>query len=115
VTRIAFVGSRDWNDDRSINNRLHDYDPATDVIVSGAARGADRAAARLARVMGFKVVEYPADWDRFGKRAGFLRNQAIVDNCDKVVAFWDGESRGTADTIERARKAGKPVTIVRPW
>jgi hypothetical protein len=57
------------------------------------------------------VIEFPADWDTHGKAAGFMRNQLIVDNCDKVTAFWDGKSKGTLDTITRAVKAGKTVVI----
>jgi hypothetical protein len=52
------------------------------------------------------------DWDKHGKAAGFIRNQEIVDNCDFVVAFWDGASRGTKDTIDRARKAKISTLII---
>ncbi len=61
--------------------------------------------------MALPYVEHPADWKRLGKRAGFARNQTIVDDCDEVLAWWDGKSRGTAHTIGMARKAGKPVTV----
>lgn len=111
MSRVAFVGSRSWNDERAIGNRIADLDDG-DVVVTGGARGADRLAAKRARARGLIVALHLPDWRRHGLRAAFIRNQAIVDDCDRLVAFWDGESRGTADVIERARKAGKPVHVV---
>lgn len=55
---------------------------------------------------------YPADWDKHGKAAGFLRNSTMVDVCDIVVAVWDGTSKGTQDTIRKARLAKKPTVIL---
>lgn len=112
--RIAIVGSRECG---SHHRRLTEvlavlraHGPDVEVI-SGGAPGMDTIGARAARGLGLKLTEYPADWKTFGKRAGFLRNQTIVDNCDELHAWWDGKSRGTAHTIGLARKAGKPVTI----
>ena len=91
--------------------------PAT--IVSGGAPGVDSVAAREARECGLPVEEFPAEWNRqpdgsYDRTAGFRRNQLIVDASDIIVAFWDGVSSGTRDTIVRAQKAGKPVIIYGP-
>ncbi|KKL45313.1 hypothetical protein LCGC14_2356910, partial [marine sediment metagenome] len=59
-----------------------------------------------------KLTVYRAEWDKYGKSAGFLRNQTIIDNCDMVVAFWDGKSKGTADTINKAKRSKKPILLV---
>jgi uncharacterized phage-like protein YoqJ len=88
-------------------------------IVSGGARGVDTAAAEAAQTLGLLVEVYPADWNRqpdgsYDKAAGFRRNQSIVDASDIVVAFWDGGSAGTRDTIVRAQKAGKPLLVYGP-
>lgn len=108
--RIAIVGSRDyprWDVIRKYIATL----PAGTVVVSGGARGVDSVAVKDAQLRGLEVRVYPADWENLGKGAGFVRNQQIVDDADKVVAFWDEKSRGTMDTVARAKKAGKPVTI----
>jgi hypothetical protein len=57
---------------------------------------------------------FPADWDKHGKAAGFLRNTTIIENADWVVAFWDGTSRGTSDSIKKAHAAGKPISVFSP-
>ena len=85
--------------------------PADTVVVSGGAIGIDGIAVRAARALGMTLVEHLPDWKRLRRRAGFVRNKTIVDDSDEVHAWWDGESRGTASTIELARKAGKPVTV----
>lgn len=77
------------------------------VLVSGGARGVDSVAEGAARERGLEVEIFPANWKKYGKRAGFLRNEDIVKAADKVYAFWDGQSRGTRHTMELAKKAGK--------
>lgn len=108
--KIAIVGSRDF--DRL--NLVVDYVkslPKDTVIVSGGARGVDRIAAVAGLNAGLVVIEYRPDWEHGGMGAGFARNTLIVEQCDRVVAFWDGKSTGTLDTINKARKAGKPVQV----
>lgn len=82
------------------------------VVVSGCARGADRIGEWWAMCHGFEVDKHPADWDVYGKRAGYMRNVEMVDSCDGVVAFWDGESKGTKHTIEYAKQKGVPCIVV---
>ena len=81
-------------------------------IVSGGAAGADSLGERYANYYNIPIKRFLPEWDKYGKRAGYLRNQTIIDNCDMVLAFWDGQSRGTADTIEKAKRAMKPTFIV---
>ena len=112
--RVAIVGSRNIGceiDRCEEVGDLLDTLPSDTLIVSGGAPEMDRIGVQLAKNRKMPTKVYPADWDKYGKRAGFLRNQTIVDNCDVVHAWWDGKSRGTANTIELARKAGKPVVI----
>lgn len=83
-------------------------------VVSGGARGADAAAEECAREYGFDLEVHPADWTRYGKRAGFIRNVEMLDSgVDCVLAFWDGESRGTAHTVAQAKRRGIKVWVVR--
>ena len=114
--KLAIVGSRTFNDYNKLLETLHLFNrhpidfPST--IVSGGAQGADSLAERFADYYGLEKIICKPNWDVYGKSAGFIRNQTIVDNCDMVLAFWDGKSRGTADTIEKAKKTKKPTFIV---
>lgn len=81
------------------------------IIISGHARGADTLGERLAREQGHGLEIYPADWESFGKRAGFIRNSQMVAIADAAVAFWDGASHGTLDTIKKMHAANKHVSV----
>lgn len=114
--RVAVIGSRKYPDlgfVREFIRRLARRDP-TATVVSGNALGVDRAAEIEARAVGLVVVSLPADWDTHGKAAGFIRNGEIVRRCDVVAAFWDGNSKGTADTVGKAEAARKPVSVWGP-
>lgn len=82
-----------------------------DILISGAARGADALAKRWADENGFEIIEYPADWAKLGPGAGFARNRTIIDECDHCIAFWDGKSAGTEHSIRLCRAWRKPVRI----
>lgn len=109
--KIAIVGSREFRKLHLVAEYV-DTLPLDTVVVSGGAVGVDKEAERAARARGLAVQIFPADWPRFGKRAGMLRNAEIVAACDSMVAFWDGKSSGTKDSIARARKIGKPCTVI---
>ncbi len=113
--KLAIVGGRDFNDYGKFVVTIHNHFYLVRIteIISGGAQGADSLAKRYARqYLNIEYKEHPAEWGKFGKPAGFIRNQTIVDNCDMVLAFWDGESRGTADTIEKAKRAKKTTIII---
>lgn len=113
---LAVVGSRSFRDyellSQWIDFAAHYVLLTTVEIVSGGARGADRLARKWAEDNGVTYKEYPAEWDHYGKRAGMVRNLEIVARADTVLAFWDGKSTGTKDTINKAVRAKKPVIIV---
>ena len=110
--KIAIVGSRDYAKPQDVTNFVATL-PADTVVVSGGARGVDSWAERAARARGLAVEIYEANWTAYGRRAGFVRNYTIVKAADQVVAFWDGQSKGTAHSIQVARDLGKDVRIVR--
>jgi len=83
------------------------------VILSGAARGADRLGECWAAEQGIACERYPADWDRYGKSAGYRRNVQMASCADALVALWDGASRGTEHMIEHARQRGLRVYVHR--
>ena len=80
-------------------------------IVSGGCRGTDLLGERYAAERGYAVERHPADWDRYGRSAGPRRNREMVDAADAVIAFWDGESRGTRSLVEYAQQQNKPLRI----
>lgn len=82
------------------------------VIISGAAPGADRLAEKYARCNELPVKLFPADWDKHGKAAGPKRNRQMCEIADVLLAFWDGQSRGTANMINLAEAKGIPVYTV---
>jgi len=71
----------------------------------------DALGKKYATEHGIEYQEFPADWERFGKSAGFERNKYIVTAADVVVAFWDGKSKGTEHTLEIAKKQKKPTIV----
>ncbi len=111
---VAIVGGRDFEDYSLVENTLSQLMVRYDItkVVSGGARGADSLAERWADAHGISKQVFPADWDRYGRSAGFRRNKDIVANADMVVAFWDGQSRGTKNTLDLTRDAGKPLFVV---
>lgn len=109
---LLVCGSRDWTDEAAIVNALARYADRPVTVIHGGARGADRMAGNIARRYGFDVKTYPADWDRYGKRAGILRNLQMLDQEPAVVlAFCKDGSRGTQHTINEARRRGIPVEV----
>lgn len=83
-----------------------------DTIVSGGAKGADSYARDFAHKHNLQLIEFLPDYEKYGRGAPLVRNKLIVEECDCLIAFWDGKSRGTKFTIDYAIEQGKPVKIV---
>jgi hypothetical protein len=115
--RILVCGDRHWTRASVISRVLLEKVRPGDVIIHGAARGADSLAGQLAAgIDGVTVEAYPAEWLRYGRGAGPIRNQQMLNSgIDLVLAFHASieTSRGTADMVRRAQKAGVPVEIFR--
>ena len=125
--RIIIAGSRTFNDYIKLKAAMFDviYDLKRNnekelniKIISGTARGADKLGEKYADEKGYEVIRFPADWDRFGKRAGYVRNAEMAkyavsdDSIGVLVACWDGISKGTKHMIDLANKYGLEVLIV---
>ena len=80
-------------------------------MVSGGAPGVDSVAEEAARAAGLETVVFHADWETLGRRAGPIRNEQIIQRADRVVAFWNGHSRGTLNAVVLAIRAGLPIEI----
>lgn len=113
--KVAMIGSRTWPEDKQwMIEQVIDDLPLDTTVVSGGARGPDYWAEMYAAYRKMPILIFPAEWDLYGKSAGYRRNQDIVNAADFVVAFWDGESKGTLSSILLAKRARKVVVEVRP-
>ncbi len=93
------------------HNPDHELTNMDITIVSGGAKGVDQYAEQFAMIWNLKTKIFKPDWNRYGNGAGFIRNQLIIDEADKVIAFWDRTSKGTKNSIDLAIKAGKPLDV----
>jgi hypothetical protein len=115
---LIIAGGRDFDNWHllweSLERILKDTDKSTITVFCGMAKGADTLGKQYALLNNIPVKLFPADWDTHGKKAGILRNQEMIDaGATHLVAFWDQKSRGTADMIKRATKAGLAVRVVK--
>ncbi len=109
--RVAIIGSR--CEDDGLTARIRDnLPPYTTEIVSGGAKGVDKAAEEVAKELGIPFREFLPDYEAYGKRAPLVRNDQIIDYADMVLAFWDGESHGTKYVIGECLKRGKRVIYI---
>jgi DNA-binding MurR/RpiR family transcriptional regulator len=110
--RVLICGGRDYDDAPAMEAALRRLLQHGDVVIHGGARGADAMAGDIAgRLLGHAVEVYPADWHKHGKAAGPIRNQQMLGTgIDLVIAFSGG--RGTADMVNRARRAGVAVAAL---
>lgn len=114
MKKIIIAGSRGFNNYEFLCNVVDaiivdNYVDDKIVIISGGARGADKLGEKYANEKEYELLVFPAEWDKFGKRAGYVRNEQMALNADVLVAFWDGTSRGTKHMIDLAKKNGLEV------
>lgn|SRR3990167_8714384 len=106
--RLAVAGYRDYHDREKVFQLLDLFRETNLVeeIITGDARGVDSLARDYARINNIKLTVFTAQWNKYGKRAGPLRNQEIIDNSDFLIAFVHMNSIGTLDTIAKAKNKG---------
>jgi ABC-type enterochelin transport system substrate-binding protein len=113
--KVIIAGGRNFNDynklRESCDNILVNQNEVE--IVSGTAAGADTLGERYAQEKGYEVKKFPAQWDLYGKSAGYKRNQQMAEYADGLIAFWDGKSKGTKHMIDIANKMGLKVRVIR--
>lgn len=117
--KIIIAGGRNFNnlnllEDKTnyfLSNAIKSGDKIE--IVSGRANGADKLGEKYAEKNGYDIAYFPANWNKYGKRAGYLRNEEMAEYADALIAYWDGKSRGTKHMIDLAKKHNLHVRIVR--
>jgi len=125
--RIIIAGGRDFQNYNLLSSTLETYiremrsmniSENQIVFISGTARGADTLGEQFARRQNYTVKQFPANWNLFGKRAGYIRNEQMAKysvangNRGVLFAFWDGQSKGTKHMIELARKYSLEVHVI---
>jgi len=111
--KVIIAGGRDFNDydllrkqcDHLLQNQV------VVEIVSGTAKGADQLGERYAKEKEYKITRFPANWDEYGKSAGYIRNEEMAKYADALIAFWDGKSKGTEHMINLAKQYNLKVKI----
>lgn len=102
------------NGSRKITNLNLDFYLNPDnygAVCSGGANGVDTIAEQWAKGHNIEFVVFPAQWELYGKNAGFMRNKDMIDFCDILVSFWDGKSHGTKHAIDYALSIDRQVEI----
>ena len=116
--KLIVAGGRDFTDANLMIAELKKLVnsgniPECPELVCGMARGADMLAYSLWANNKMPIHNFPANWDKHGKSAGYKRNQEMGEFADAAVCFWDGNSKGTKHMIDIMNKLNKPVYIVR--
>lgn len=111
--RLIIAGGRDFNDRELLFDVLNKVilNRSISEVVSGKAKGADTLGEEWAQMNSIKVSEFPANWELYGKGAGHKRNKEMGNYADILVAFWDGESKGTGGMIKYMKSLNKPVIV----
>lgn len=128
--KVAIIGSRSFQDYKLLCETLKPYQNKITEIISGGAQGADELGARWCKeFLKKEPIIFEAKWDDFNAKncligknskgefyntlAGFNRNTDIIKSADCIIAFWDGISRGTEDSLKKAKKMKKPCKIIK--
>lgn len=114
---LLIAGGRDFSNYDLLVRRCAAYiaencDVLEPTILSGRASGADSLGERFAKEYGLECMYFPAQWEKFGRAAGPMRNREMAQVTDGAVVFWDGRSRGTRSMIGYLRQKGVPVEVI---
>lgn len=111
--RVIIAGGRNYHNYDTVVEAINECQFPIASIVSGGAKGVDALGEQYASNMNLPLQVYYPDWDKHGRAAGPIRNRKMAENADALIAIWDGESRGTKNMIETAKKLGLLVYVKR--
>lgn len=114
--KTIIAGGRNFHGDifeQIVERAIHECGWEVTEIVCGDAPGIDRIGSDVGLRLGIPVVYFPADWKKYKKAAGPIRNQSMAEYADALIAVWDGKSTGTGDMIRRAKREFLTVHIVK--
>ena len=110
--KTAIIGTRTYDNYTQLCEIISNLEHKPSEIISGGATGADALAERYAKDNDLPLTIHLPNWKEYGKAAGPIRNKTIIEDCEQIVAMWDGQSKGTKHTIDTAKKIGKPTKVV---
>ena len=115
--KVIIAGSRGFSNYKLLREQCNKFlrekrKTSNIIVVSGNARGADSLGEKYAQDEGFTLEIYPAQWKKFGKRAGYRRNEQMAEVADALIAFWDGSSKGTKHMIDIMNEKNLLVRVV---
>jgi hypothetical protein len=116
MVKVIVAGGRDFKDYNLLKSKLdlllsNITEPIE--IVSGAANGADKLGEKYAKDQGLSLKQFPANWNKFNKSAGYIRNKEMAEYATHCVCFWDGKSKGTKHMIDLAKELNLKVRVVK--
>lgn len=112
---LAIIGSRSFTDysfaEKTILDIIRKNNIVVCKIISGGASGSDKIAEMFAEKYNIPIEIIKPDWTN-GKRSGVIRNTEIINKSNYIIAFWDGKSKGTLDSINKTKKLNKKISII---
>jgi hypothetical protein len=111
--KVIIAGSREVTDYSLIESAIAESGFETTQIISGGARGVDKLGEQYAKEKNVPCRVMTANWDQYGKAAGYIRNEQMAEVADALIAIWDGKSKGTFNMINIAKKKNLKVFIKR--
>ena len=111
--RLIVAGDRTFGNYGVVADAIEEQLGTFDEIVSGGARGVDTLGEQWANNHGVKLTVFKAEWNKFGKAAGVIRNRQMAEYADSLLAFLKPTSKGTKNMITVATKLGLEVTVVK--
>lgn len=111
--KVIIAGSRTITDKKLVADAMRSFTRfwCINEVVCGEARGVDAIGRQLAEAQKIPVKSFPADWDKYGKPAGYIRNKEMGMYADALIAVWDGQTRGTRHMIDIMNELGKPALV----
>jgi hypothetical protein len=114
--KIIIAGSRSFNNYNLLklecDKFLNEHNISNPEIISGTANGADKLGEQYAKQLNIKLTQFPANWNLYGKSAGYKRNLQMAEYADALIAFWDNNSKGTKHMIDIANKLNLITKII---
>lgn len=113
--KVIIAGGRDFMDFELLYTSCKKIlgNKEVEEIVSGCAKGADRVGEKYAEFNKIQIKKFPAEWDKYGKAAGYRRNKDMAEYADALIAFWDGKSKGTKHMIDLATANKLEVHVIK--
>ncbi|WP_353571512.1 DUF2493 domain-containing protein [Candidatus Albibeggiatoa sp. nov. BB20] len=110
--KLIIAGSRDFNNYKLLCQHMQQLNLKPSEVISGTCRGADLLGEQWANDNNVNIVQFPANWNKYGKKAGPIRNKQMADYGTALIAFWNGKAGGTSNMVRLATVGGLKVYIV---